>query len=157
MKTKEAISNEGGCNCGSVRYEILSDPLFTHICHCTECQHDSGGAFQISTLVLVKDFRLKGNKPDILYISRKSGIEYEVYNCNNCGCTLAGKSVSPATIMVVRPGTLDDTSRIEPQAHIWTKEKQNWVTIPEDIPAFEEEYEHTSVWPKSSLDRIRIT
>ncbi len=144
----------GGCNCGSVRYELLAEPLFTHVCHCTECQHDSGGAFNISTVILSADFRFKDCAPDISYVSRKSGNEYEVWGCSKCGCTVAGKSITPASVMVVRPGSFDDTSVIRPQAHIWICEKQDWVSIPDDIPSFEKEYDAAELWPASSLERV---
>ena len=143
----------GGCNCGSVRYELLSEPLFTHVCHCKECQRESGGAFNISTVILTEDFRFKDCAPDISYISRKSGNKYEVWGCTKCGCTVAGKSAAPSKMMVVRPGTFDDTSKLRPQAHIWTKEKQDWINIPDDLPSFEEEYEAEELWPASSLGR----
>ncbi len=146
--------NSGSCNCGSVRYELMASPLFTHICHCKECQRDSGGAFNVSTLILVDDFRFSDCDPDIHLVSRPSGNEYEVWGCDKCGCTLAGKSVIPSKVMVVRPGTLDDTTDLEPKAHIWTKEKQNWVEIPDNLPSFEENYEPAQLWPRSSLDRV---
>ena len=147
----------GGCNCGSVRYELLSEPLFTHICHCKECQRDSGSAFNVSTLVLVNDFEFDNCTPDTRIVSRPNGNEYEVWGCNKCGCTLAGKSVSPTPIMVVRAGTFDDTTDLEPQAHIWTKEKQNWVDISDELPSFAENYDPFQLWPMSTLERVSDT
>jgi hypothetical protein len=38
---------------------------------------------------------------------------------------------------VVRPGTLDDTSWLRPQAHLWTRSAQPWVAIPEGVPRYE--------------------
>ena len=35
----------GGCQCGGVRYEIKAKPLTVYVCHCTECQRQSGSAF----------------------------------------------------------------------------------------------------------------
>ncbi len=150
-------NQSGGCTCGSVRYELSSDPLFTHVCHCIECQHDSGGAFNVSLLVLSSGFEITAGTPNISVISRKSRIEYEVYSCTACLSVLAGNSLPPGEVMVVRPGTLDDMSWINPQAHIWTKEKQSWVSIPENIPSFEEGYDAARVWPKASLDRVDNT
>ena len=37
----------------------------------------------------------------------------------------------------VKAGTLDDTSMLKPDIHIWTASKQPWVTIPEDMEAHE--------------------
>ena len=32
-----SVPREGGCACGTVRYRLTSDPLFTHCCHCLNC------------------------------------------------------------------------------------------------------------------------
>jgi hypothetical protein len=42
---------EGGCACGAVRYRLTSDPLFTHCCHCLNCQRQTGSAFVINLLI----------------------------------------------------------------------------------------------------------
>lgn len=144
----------GGCNCGAVRYELLNEPLFTHICHCTQCQHSSGGAFNVSTVLLVKEFKFENCSPDTHFVSGPKGNEYEVWGWDHCACTIGGTTIEPSKTMVLRPGALDDTSDLNPQAHIWTKEKQNWVSIPDDLPSFEENYAAEDVWPSSSLERL---
>ncbi len=42
---------EGGCACGQVRYRLLSRPMFTHCCHCLDCQKQTGSAFAINALI----------------------------------------------------------------------------------------------------------
>ena len=38
----------GGCQCGGVRYEIkAAAKLSLYVCHCTECQRQSGSAFSL--------------------------------------------------------------------------------------------------------------
>ncbi|TDJ74182.1 MAG: hypothetical protein E2O38_01640 [Proteobacteria bacterium] len=37
----------------------------------------------------------------------------------------------------VKPGTLDDTSCLKPDIHIWTGSKQPWVAIPEGVETHE--------------------
>lgn len=151
------MGKPGGCNCGSVRYELFSEPLFTHICHCKECQRSSGGAFNVSTIALAEDFKFDNCSPDVHYVTSPKGNEYEVWGCDRCGCTIAGKSTSPSKVIVIRPGTFDDTSDLCPQAHIWIKEKQGWVEIPPDLPSYSEEYDPEELWPQSSLDRVNGT
>ncbi|MFL6835047.1 MAG: GFA family protein, partial [Xanthobacteraceae bacterium] len=41
----------GGCQCGGVRYELSAEPLTVYVCHCTECQRQSGSAFALSLAV----------------------------------------------------------------------------------------------------------
>lgn len=33
----------------------------------------------------------------------------------------------------IKPGTLDDTSWLKPDMHIWTSRRQPWVVIPEGV------------------------
>lgn len=148
------MSETGGCNCGSVRFELLNDPLFTHVCHCKQCQRSSGGAFNVSTIVLIQDLRFEDCSPDTHFVSGPTGNEYEVWSCDQCGCTIGGRTVSPAKEMVLRPGTLDDSTSIKPQAHIWIKEKQHWVIIDDELPSFDESYDANELWPKDSLIRL---
>jgi hypothetical protein len=37
----------------------------------------------------------------------------------------------------IKAGTLDDTSWLKPQVHLWTKSRQPWVIIPDDADAYE--------------------
>lgn len=46
-----SVSREGGCACGAVRYRLASEPLFTHCCHCLNCQRQTGSAFVINLLI----------------------------------------------------------------------------------------------------------
>ena len=58
-------------------------------------------------------------------------------------------------MVALRGGTLDDTSQVRVQAHIFTRTKQPWLTLPDDIPVFEEFYTRENVWPADSLTRFR--
>ena len=46
-----SMPREGGCSCGAVRYRLTSEPLFTHCCHCLNCQRQTGIAFVINLLI----------------------------------------------------------------------------------------------------------
>ena len=37
----------GGCLCGEVRYNANVEPAFIGLCHCRNCQKESGSAFAI--------------------------------------------------------------------------------------------------------------
>ncbi len=53
----------GGCQCGTVRYEITDDPVALYVCHCRECQKQSSSAFGISVIVKRSEFRVaRGGK-----------------------------------------------------------------------------------------------
>ena len=45
---------EGGCYCGSVRFEISGEPVNQSICHCRDCQKSSGAA-SVAWIMLGQD------------------------------------------------------------------------------------------------------
>ncbi|HWV55673.1 GFA family protein [Pseudorhodoplanes sp.] len=119
----------GGCQCGALRYEIRAEPLSVYVCHCTECQRQSGAAFGMSLMV---------PRPALIYVrgtprrwKRKadSGRSIESDMCEVCGVRPVNHPSANDKISVVKPGTLDDTSWLHPVGHIWTRSAQPWVTI----------------------------
>src|SRR5205823_4391971 len=51
-------------------------------------------------------------------------------------------------------GTLDDPSLVEPDVHIFTKSKLDWVGLPDSVPAFEVYYDRKALWPAASLELL---
>ena len=37
----------GGCLCGQVRYSANTEPAFVGVCHCKNCQKQTGTAFSV--------------------------------------------------------------------------------------------------------------
>jgi hypothetical protein len=53
--------------------------------------------------------------------------------CPRCGSRIYHKSEARPGRVSVRGGTLDDTSWLKPDMHIWTRSRQPWVTIPDGV------------------------
>lgn len=119
----------GGCQCGSVRYELLAPPLSVYACHCKDCQRFSGAAWSMSMPVRREALRhLKGelkafDKP------ADSGRTVRMLACAICGTNMWNEPLSSPEIFVVRAGTLDDIDWIEPVGNIWTQSRAAWVEI----------------------------
>jgi hypothetical protein len=56
-------------------------------------------------------------------------------------------------MLFVRVGTLDDASLLPPDAHIFTRSKLPWITLPAGVPAFDIYYDMAKLWPAESLAR----
>ena len=149
------IKRQGGCPCGSLRYELTGEPLFVHACHCTYCQARTGSAFGLTMTLAEDQFRVITGQPASSETIADSGNILTSYFCRNCGGSLWSITPLRPGMVGLRPGTLDDTSWVEPGAHIWIKSKQPWVQLPNDVPAFQKVYDALEVWPKESLERMK--
>lgn len=59
-------------------------------------------------------------------------------------------------LRIIRVGTLDKPDVAPPNAHIWTSEKQPWIVLSDNVPAFERgEYDKRTVWSSQRLERMR--
>jgi hypothetical protein len=122
----------GGCQCGALRYEVRAEPLAVYVCHCTECQRQSGSAFGMSAMVPRPALIYTKGVPRRLTRKADSGRSIESDMCESCGVRPVNLPAANDKVAIVKPGTLDDTSWLHPVGHIWTKSAQAWVSIPAD-------------------------
>ena len=59
--------------CGAIEYEYTGEPAVTALCHCTNCQKWSGGAFTSNVVVPRKDFKVVKGSPKHYNIKGDSG------------------------------------------------------------------------------------
>jgi hypothetical protein len=144
---------EGGCSCGAIRYRLASDPLFTHCCHCLNCQRQTGSAFVVNLLIEADRVELLAGAPRPVDVPRDDGGVQRIFRCPACGVAVYSQYGRP-DVLFVRGGTLDDPSDVVPDVHIYTRSKAGWVVLPESAPAFEAHYEVKALWPPASLERL---
>jgi hypothetical protein len=144
---------EGGCSCGAVRYRLTSDPLFTHCCHCLNCQRQTGSAFVINLLIEADRLELLAGEPQPIEVPRDDGSTQRIFRCPRCQVAVFSEYGRPE-VRFVRGGTLDEPSGITPDVHIYTRSKLGWITLPDSVPAFEVYYDPKALWPAASLERL---
>jgi hypothetical protein len=148
-----SVPREGGCACGAVRYRLTSDPLFTHCCHCLNCQRQTGSAFVINLLIEADRVQMLAEEAEPVDVPRDDGSAQTIWRCPTCQVAVFSQYTRPE-VRFVRGGTLDEPSSVEPDVHIFTKSKLPWVTLPDSVPAFEVYYDTKQLWPAASLERI---
>lgn len=148
------IPAEGGCSCGAVRYRLTSEPLFTHCCHCLNCQRQTGSAFVVNLLIEADRMELLLGDPEPVDVPRDDGSTQRTFRCATCQIAIFSEYGRPQ-VRFVRGGTLDDPSQVEPDVHIYTRSKAPWVRLPESVPAFHEYYDAKALWPAASLERLQ--
>jgi hypothetical protein len=128
----------GHCLCGQARYHADVEPLGTAICHCKNCQRQTGSAFSILIVVPVDGLEREGEWT-FYDDTGDSGAIVRREFCPKCGSPLASTVVDSPKYTAIKAGTLDDVSVLQPQMHLWTKSAQSWVTLDESLPQFLEQ------------------
>jgi hypothetical protein len=109
-----------------VRYEVSVQPLTIAICHCTICQSRTGSAFSMNMPVVSDGFVVTEGTTITRDLPGGSGALLTQHFCEHCLVRTHTQPHANPAVVYVRPGTLDDTSWIEPVAQIWTSEGQGW-------------------------------
>jgi hypothetical protein len=115
---------KGGCLCDQIRYESDAEPLLTVLCHCINCQKNSGTAYSTNVAIPKGEITLQG-EPSIYVDSSDTGNRVSRFFCPNCGSALLSKS-DGLDLTILKAGTLDDTSWLTPTMEIYCDSAQEW-------------------------------
>ena len=150
MKNDEKLKGE--CICGQVKYYLNEKPLFTQACHCKDCKVLTGSSYVVNSSVLENTLIVEG---EVSSTERKagSGASCKTYFCIKCGTYIYADYDSAVRRLTVRTKTLDNPEKFPPQAHIFTKNKDPWLNLSDDVICFKEMYDPKKTWPEESLNR----
>jgi hypothetical protein len=120
----------GHCLCGKVTYECDAEPLATAVCHCTDCQRQTGTSFSIIVAVPRDALRVEG---DSLAEHRTVGTDSEQdvarQFCRDCGSPIVSLADATPALAYIKAGTLADASSLEPVLQVWCDSAQPWVPL----------------------------
>ncbi|MFO1199888.1 MAG: GFA family protein [Burkholderiaceae bacterium] len=131
----------GGCQCGAVRYSIDATPRMIYACHCTQCQRVSGAAFAMACLFAAQSFEMTGVQPNFYVREGKGGRKVRCSFCPKCGSRINNQwftEQGDIPFVSLRPGTLDDTSWVRPDFHIWAQHRQPWIRFSAEDVVYEQ-------------------
>lgn len=146
-------THEGGCSCGAVRYRLNAKPMFTHCCHCLDCQKQTGSAFAINALVETSRIDMLKGAPKPISMPTESGRPHDIHRCEQCQVAVWSDYGRRPYLRFVRVATLDQPHAIAPDVHIFTRSKVPWVRLPEAARAFDVFYDLKTEWPPEALAR----
>ena len=153
MKNK---SLEGRCICGQVKFKLTEKPLFTQACHCKDCKILTGSSYVVNSSVLENTLFIEGEITSSIELKGGSGAPCKVYFCIKCGTYMYTDYSSAVGRLNVRTKTLDNANQFPPQAHIFTKDKDTWLNLKDNVICFEKMYDPKTTWPKESLQRYKM-
>ncbi|MCC7411909.1 MAG: GFA family protein [Gammaproteobacteria bacterium] len=126
----------GGCVCGAIRYECTAEPVLVAHCCCTDCQRTSGAQMSTNVLVPAPAFRITAGATASYDTRGDSGNFVTRHFCARCGSNLYSMPQGMGTLAVIKAGTLDDSSWLQPGMSIYTDSAPRWAVLPDGIPKF---------------------
>ena len=129
--------------------------MIVHCCHCSWCQRETGSAFVVNAVIERDRLEVTAGEPRYATNPSASGNGQEIARCPACLVALwshyAGSGRRSAFIRV---GTMDSPDACPPDVHIFTSSKQDWVILPESVPAFADFYPSSEgVWSDAARAR----
>ncbi|MGH7095945.1 MAG: GFA family protein [Stellaceae bacterium] len=131
-----ATIRTGGCLCGAIRYEAAGEPVFSLLCHCRDCQRQSGSAFIAAIRLPSAGFRITNGKPKHYVGKSDTGNDITRVFCGDCGTPLYVQVSTRPDLIGLRVTSLDDPSRFRPDANIFTKSAQPWDHMDPAVPQY---------------------
>lgn len=110
---------EGGCLCGQVRYKSEAEPKMQVVCHCPDCQKQTGTAFSVNVLVPTESIVFEGSARRQYTCLGDTGKPVVRNFCSNCGSPLSTEMEGFGNLAAVKAATLDDDSWVKPEIQIW--------------------------------------
>ena len=129
---------DGGCLCGSVSFEAEVDPEQVFVCHCTDCQTQSGSTFRTIVRAISGTFKLTGGSVKQYVKHAESGNPRSLAFCPECGTPIyGGPAPGAAGFMSIRVGTIRQREQLRPIAQVWCRSAQPWLDQLSELPRIE--------------------
>lgn len=147
---------DGRCTCSADRHRPTRAPLFTHACHCSGCQRETGTAFALNAKIETEASQVSGAVEEVT-IPSASGKGQVIARCPICRAAVCSHRAGLGRLTAfVGVGTLADPAACPRDVHIFTATKLRWLALDPAIPSFPEFYRRSELWPPESLAR-RVT
>lgn len=126
--------NSGGCQCGSVRFVTLGEPVRAMACHCTSCKSRTGAPYGVGVYFSDKEVEFEsGELATFRFISDTSGRWIQNEFCTMCGSTISWTLEMRPGLRAIAGGNYDDPDWYKMEAHIWTRSARSDMCYPDGM------------------------
>jgi len=130
----------GACFCGHITYEAVIDPGKVAICHCTDCQINSGTAYGVVAGVVDDQFEVLSGTLKTFTKIADSGASRELAFCPECGTRIYAKPADAGSeFFGLRAGTITQRDQLKPRYQLWMGSALDWTMDLSAIPQFEKQ------------------
>jgi hypothetical protein len=121
-----AMHVDGSCLCGAITFDADIDPDKVRICHCTDCQNQTGSAYRTNVPAQREAFRLTSGSPKIWVKTAASGSKRAQAFCAECGSSIYSTAADGSTGYMLRVGTLRQRALLSPKVQQWCRSALPW-------------------------------
>ncbi|KAK4499786.1 hypothetical protein PRZ48_007972 [Zasmidium cellare] len=117
------------CPCKSVEIEVTGTDKGAVLCHCSNCQAQSGSAFMHNHRLTKSDMKFTRGQDFVkTYVDKntKSGNELTRGFCSNCGSSLFLTNPAFKGLTILTAGTMNG-ERTQPSMELFPESKYQWV------------------------------
>jgi hypothetical protein len=132
------MERTASCLCGQLKITMDGDPARVNMCSCTECQRRSGSAFQLGAFFDEGQIKAIEGKSNVYARTGGSGNAINLHFCPTCGVSVYFRPAARPSVVGVHGGCFADSGFPPPNTAGWTQRKHDWVVVPEDTKAFDE-------------------
>jgi hypothetical protein len=147
---------DGECLCGAVTFEAEVDPGHVGICHCTDCQTQSGTAFRTIARAAPGSFRLTSGELAVFEKRAESGSYRRLTFCPVCGTSIyGGPRDGEKGFVSLRVGAIRQREQLSPAVQVWCRSAQSWIEHIDELPRIDKQIGVAARSPTPSPDDSR--
>jgi len=133
------MKQQGGCQCGAVRFETTGEPVRAMACHCTACKLRTGAPYGIGVYFEESSVEfLQGELNHYQFQSDTTDRWIKNEFCTQCGSSVSWTLEMRPGLRAIAGGSFDDPDWYKLAAHIWTRSARSDMCYPESMPVCEE-------------------
>lgn len=123
---------QGGCLCGTIRYQVNGLPFDADHCHCSQCRK-SAGAVMMSWMDFCYE-QVEWLQGQVTEFASSKDIRRGF--CQHCGCSLTYRHLDYPQYVTLSIASLDLPQKVQPTYHIHTDEQVSWLNIDDNCPRY---------------------
>jgi hypothetical protein len=132
---EKASALAGKCLCGAVHYAVADEFVYAANCHCSNCRHATGSAFEPFAGIERDKLGITKGEGNLMIFGDENGNDTRRTVCV-ARSSIRSSATAPSSTSPWE--SLTDDPTIRPTKHIFVGSKAPWFTITDDLPQYEE-------------------
>ena len=139
MSDQTAMTQQGGCQCGAVRFQTTMEPVRALACHCTSCKRRTGSPYGVGVYFEESQVEfLAGERLEFEFHSDTTGRWIRNEFCAQCGTAVSWTLQMRPGLRAIAGGAYDNPNWYTIEAHIWTRSAVKDMVFPPGMPLYPE-------------------